>query len=225
MVWNALNLVIAGCALGAVSERRELRKAQRLDIDRRGMLISGGVEVPVLIEDVSSGGARVRTLDGELPMRREGETIGTLTVDEVRSEVPVRSVSVIIRRIAADGGEDVYGLQFIQMTPTQMRLVADLMYGNFLVIDELRKSRRKQKSIFGGTLQFLIWSLTYSLRAFGVAIRTGTRKAGLSAKPEKTAKPAPAEPAQAAAPAAPPPPAASPPAEAAEQGSQRENAA
>jgi cellulose synthase (UDP-forming) len=189
MVWNALNLVIAAVALGAVSERRELRRAQRLDIERRGILIAGGVEVPVIIEDVSSGGARVRTLDGELPTRREGETIGTLVVDQVRDDVPVRSLSVIMRRIEADGAEDVYGLQFIQLTPTQMRLVADLMYGNFMVIEQLREARRRQKSVLGGTLQFVIWSVQYSLRAFGVAIRTTGRKAQPAQRPAAARKP------------------------------------
>jgi cellulose synthase (UDP-forming) len=203
MVWNALNLVIAAVALGAVSERRELRRTQRLDIERRGILIAGGVEVPVIVEDVSSGGARVRTLDGELPTRREGETIGTLVVDQVRDDVPVRSLSVIMRRIEADGAEDVYGLQFIQLTPTQMRLVADLMYGNFMVIEQLREARRRQKSIFGGTLQFVIWSVRYTLRAFGVAIRSTGRKEKPAARPaprKPEAPPAAAEPAAVAPP-------------------------
>jgi cellulose synthase (UDP-forming) len=130
----------------------------------------------VIIEDVSSGGARVRTLDGELPARREGETLGTLVVDQVREDTPVRSLSVIMRRIEADGADDVYGLQFIQLTPTQMRLVAELMYGNFMIIDQLRKSRQRHKSILAGTIQFFLWSVQYSLRAFGVAIRTTGRK-------------------------------------------------
>jgi cellulose synthase (UDP-forming) len=185
MVWNAINLAIAGVALGAVSERRELRRAQRLDIERHGILISGGVEVPVIIEDVSSGGARVRTLDGELPSRREGETIGTLVVDHVQNDVSVRSLSVIMRRSDADGADDVYGLQFIQMTPIQMRLVADLMYGSFMLLDQMRRARRKQKSIVGGTVQFLAWSLKYSMRAFGFAVRSSGRKAAAPARPRR----------------------------------------
>jgi len=165
VTWNAVNLVIAGAALGVVAERRELRRAQRLDIQRRGLLISGGNEVAVIIEDVSRGGARVRTIDGGLPVRREGETIGTLVVDQVLGDVPVRSLTVVIRRIDAEGADDLYGVQFAQVTQSQMRLVADLMYGDFMVLDQHRRARRKQKNIFFGTLQFAAWGVRYSVRA------------------------------------------------------------
>jgi cellulose synthase (UDP-forming) len=171
MIWNGLNLVIAGAALGVVAERRELRRAQRLDIQRRGLLISGGSEVPVIIEDVSRGGARVRTVDGGLPVRREGETIGTLVVDQVSGGLTVRSLSVVVRRIDADSCNDLYGLQFTQTSPVQMRLIADLMYGDFMVLDQHRQSRRKQKNVFSGTLLFVAWGLRYSLRACGIALK------------------------------------------------------
>jgi cellulose synthase (UDP-forming) len=189
MTWNALNLVITGAALGVVSERRELRRAQRLDIKRCGLLISGGSEVPIIIEDVSRGGARVRTIDGGLPVRREGETIGTMVVDQVFGDVPVRSVSVMIRRIDADGGADLYGLQFVQTSPAQMRLVADLMYGDFMVLDQNRESRRKQKSVFFGTLQFVFWGIRYSLRACGFALRPRKK---IAKGADKRPQPAPA---------------------------------
>jgi cellulose synthase (UDP-forming) len=177
MAWNGLNLIITGAALGVVSERRELRRAQRLDVRRCGLLISGNDEVPVFIEDVSRGGARVRTIDGGILVRREGETTGTLVVDQLYGEMAVRSISVIIRRIDAEPGADLYGLQFFQTSPAQMRLVADLMYGDFRVLDQHREGRRKQKNIFLGTLQFAGWGLRYSLRACGFALRPRKRPA------------------------------------------------
>jgi cellulose synthase (UDP-forming) len=185
MGWNALNLIITGAALGVVSERRELRRAQRLDVRRCGLLISGSSEVPVIIEDVSRGGARVRTIDGGLPVRREGETIGTLVVDQVYGEMAVRSVAVMIRRIDAEQGDDLYGLQFIQTSPAQMRLVADLMYGDFMVLDQHREGRRKQKNIFLGTVQFAGWGLRYSLRACGFVLKPRKKPAkGDGARPQ-----------------------------------------
>jgi cellulose synthase (UDP-forming) len=171
MAWNVWNLVIVGAALGVVSERRELRRAQRLDIQRHGLLISGGSEAQVVIEDVSRGGARVRTLDGGLPVRREGETVGTLVVDQVLGGAPVRTLNVVVRRIDTDGADDLYGLQFTQTTPVQMRLVADLMYGDFMVLDEHRQARRKHKNLVSGTGQFVGWGVRYSLRAFSLFLR------------------------------------------------------
>jgi cellulose synthase (UDP-forming) len=185
MAWNGVNLVIAGAALGAVSERRVLRHFQRIDVRRHGILISGNAEVPVIIEDVSTGGARVRTIDGALTLQRDGETLGTLVVDQVRSEISVRSLSAVIRRADAQTSGDLYGLQFIQVTPMQMMLVADLMYGDFMVLDELRRARRQSKGIFGGSLQFLAWSLRYSLGSFGFALRAGKRPAPAPIKPRR----------------------------------------
>ncbi len=179
LVWNTLNLGVAGAALGAVSERRELRRHQRLAVERQGVLIANGIEVPVIIEDVSTGGARVRTVDGLLPLN-EGETLGTLVVDHPQTDVPVNSLSALIRRVDLAGAEDLYGLQFIQVSPLQMRLVADLMYGDFMVLDRARKARRQHKSLGSGTLQFMAWSLQYSLRACGFALlRPGRRKSAM----------------------------------------------
>ena len=164
MVWNGLNLSIAGAALGAVTERRELRRNQRLTIERHGTLMANNCEVPVLIEDVSVGGARVRAIENSFTFK-EGETLGTLVVNQLRTDVPVRSISAVIRRIAVAGADDLFGLQFIQVSPVQMRLVADLMYGDFMVLDRSRQARRKHKGIGAGTFQFLAWSLHYSMRA------------------------------------------------------------
>ncbi len=201
LVWNTFNLAIAGAALGAVTERRELRRNQRLDIERQGLLIANGAEVPVVIEDVSTGGARVRTIEGIIPVR-ENETLGTLIVDQLRSDVPVRSLSVIIRRMNASGADDLYGLQFFQVSPVQMRLVADLMYGDFMVLDRSRQARQKHKGVLSGSLQFLSWSLTYSARACGFGIKR------LLGRPTSTplARPAPAAAATAAASATATPP-------------------
>ncbi len=175
MIWNTLNLVIAGAALGAVTERRELRRNQRLSVERQGVLVVGDVEVPVMIEDVSTGGARVRAFDGVVPMR-ENETFGTLRVEKTRTEVSVHSLSALVRRINMSDADDLYGLQFVQVSPVQMRLVADLMYGDFMVLDRERRARRSHKSLGSGTVQFLAWSLHYSLRALGFAVRPGRRK-------------------------------------------------
>lgn len=194
LIWNGLNLVIAGASLGAVSERRELRGAQRLDISRRGVLICGD-ELPVVIEDVSTTGARVRALDGSLPQRREGEMIGTLVVDHYRPDLSVRSLSVMIKRIEVDGAEDLYGLKFIQVSPAQMRLVAELMYGDFRVLEQFLKSRRKHKGLPAGSLRMLKWSARYTLRALGLSLKTARAKDAKMRQPRTLAPPPPPRPA------------------------------
>lgn len=59
--WNLLNLIIAGCALGVVSERGQKRAfSHRVKVSRRCQFQIGSDWYPGTIEDVSDQGARVR---------------------------------------------------------------------------------------------------------------------------------------------------------------------
>ena len=58
--WNLLNLIIAGCALGVVSERSERAASRRVTVKRRCTFIVDGREYPSTLENVSANGARVQ---------------------------------------------------------------------------------------------------------------------------------------------------------------------
>ena len=60
--WNILNLLMVGCALGVVSERRNPQSTHRVTISRRCDFVHDGEVVPGTIEDVSLGGARIRVV-------------------------------------------------------------------------------------------------------------------------------------------------------------------
>ena len=60
--WNLLNLLMVGCALGVVSERRNPQSTHRVTISRRCDFVHDGEVVPGTIEDVSLGGARIRVV-------------------------------------------------------------------------------------------------------------------------------------------------------------------
>lgn len=62
-LWNLFNTVMAGLALGVVSERRERRKIQRLATNRSGELVIDEARLPILVNDASIGGLKVQ-LDG-----------------------------------------------------------------------------------------------------------------------------------------------------------------
>ncbi len=169
-LWNTFNLVIAGVALGVVAERPERRRSQRLDVVRKAELVVGDTVLPVVIEDISIGGVRLRPL-GHAPagLDLRGAT-GTLLMALDRDQAPTR-VTVTARRIGADDGGAFWGMQFKQLTSTGYLAVADVMYGHASVLDRFRERRRSGKSLVAGSLQFLGWAFAQSGRAMRMAAR------------------------------------------------------
>jgi cellulose synthase (UDP-forming) len=169
-LWNTFNLVIAGVALGVVAERPERRRAQRLDVARKAELVVGDAVMPVVIEDISIGGVRLRPI-GVVPagLRLAGAT-GTLIVETARREAPAH-VTVTTRRLGADEGGAFWGMQFKQLTSEGYRAVADVMYGHASVLDRFRERRRSGKSLFAGSLQFLGLAFAQTGRAVKLAAR------------------------------------------------------
>lgn len=168
-LWNTFNLVIAGVALGVVAEKPERRRAQRLDVARKAELVVGDAVLPVVIEDISIGGVRLRPL-GHLPagLRIAGST-GTLIFEKLDGDTA--RITVTARRVATDEAGVFWGMQFKQLTSACYLAVADVMYAQASVLDRFRERRRSGKSLVAGSLQFLGWSFAQSGRAVRLAAR------------------------------------------------------
>ena len=170
-LWNTFNLVIAGVALGVVAERPERRRSQRLDVGRKAELVAGDHAVPVVIEDISIGGVRLRPLGSVPAGLRLAETAATLLVEIAAGRPPV-SIAVAARRLGADDAGPVWGFQFRRLTSAGYLAVADVMYGQASVLDRFRERRRSGKSLFAGSLQFVGWAVAQSGRALHLATRS-----------------------------------------------------
>jgi len=161
--WNLMNLIVAGAALGVVTERMERRQAPRLPSLRKGEICVAGTTVPVVIDDVSLGGAKVSVL-GRLPeaMDREDARLLVSSLDGTRE---LGSLPVAIKSFA--GGEDGLGLGLrFKAKVSHYRLIADLMLADLQPVRDLPERRRRMRGIVGGSLGFVGWSLAYPLRAF-----------------------------------------------------------
>ena len=102
-IWNTFNLVIAGVALGVAAERPERRRAQRLDVARKAELVIGDAVVPVVVEDVSIGGVRLRPLGAPLAGLRPQGATATLILAGTERHPPTR-LTVAVRRVGTDAG-------------------------------------------------------------------------------------------------------------------------
>ncbi|PPD43936.1 MAG: cellulose synthase catalytic subunit (UDP-forming) [Methylocystis sp.] len=165
-IWNTFNLIMAGVALGAVSERKQPDRHPRLTIKRNGWLDFSDQRVAVEIVNVSAGGCAVRLLEEMPPMLLEAEdTRARLTIEPIGDLVGKRSLPLIFRRSPISGGDDLYGCEFDTMQPEEYFVLADLMYGDSDALPRFLASRRKHKSVWAGTGQFIFWGIVEPIRA------------------------------------------------------------
>jgi cellulose synthase (UDP-forming) len=168
---------MAGVALGAVSERKQADRHPRLTIDRKGWLDFGAQRVAVDVVNVSAGGCAVRLLEDMPPMLLETEeTRARLTIEAVGAFVEERSLPLVFRRAARAGDDRVFGCEFGTMQAEEYFVLADLMYGDPEALPRFLLNRRKHKSVWAGTGQFVWWGLVEPLRAFAYYFKA-TREA------------------------------------------------
>ncbi|MBU6525611.1 UDP-forming cellulose synthase catalytic subunit [Methylocystis sp. MJC1] len=173
-LWNTFNLIMAGVALGVVSERKQRDRHPRLTIKRKGWLVFGAQRVAVEIINVSVGGCGVRLLEEMPPMLLEHEdTRMRLVVETIGGIVGERSLRLIFRRAPTTlGGAEFFGCEFDTMQSEEYVVLADLMYGDPEALPRFLQSRRKHKSLWTGTGQFIWWGVVEPIRAFAYLRKT-----------------------------------------------------
>ncbi|HEV7328216.1 MAG TPA: UDP-forming cellulose synthase catalytic subunit [Bosea sp. (in: a-proteobacteria)] len=152
-LWNILNLLMAGCALGVVSERPEGRGARRFPVKRRGEISIDGRTAPVITENVSVDGVAIRVLSkgfDKLPVNSMGEITVETSIAMPKGALPVRVV-----RIAADDKGLVLGCRYEPSEPLHSRIIADLAFSDAAVWSNFQKARRQNMGVIYGTLRFL----------------------------------------------------------------------
>lgn len=151
--WNLLNLVLAGCALGVVSERRERAATQRVQVRRRCELGQGDTWVPATIEDVSVNGCRVQA---------HGKAVESfLTQGHANLRfVPLSGgqpavLPIEVKNSERQGEVLALGCRYVRSCPDHHRYVADLIFANADQWTQFQLARRRNPGVVMGTLWFL----------------------------------------------------------------------
>lgn len=160
-IWNLLNLVIAGAALGVISERRERRAAPRIPCLRGAELVVDHVPYQVLIEDVSIGGAKAIVV-GEMPQLKGSQKL-RLRFDGTGSETSYTLPATVLS-VTSSNDRPTIGLAFDDKTAS-FPGIADLMLADMDVLKRQRDLRRRQRGTLPGALTFLGWSVVHPFRA------------------------------------------------------------
>jgi cellulose synthase (UDP-forming) len=163
--WNVLNLIIAGCALGVVSERATRRQSHRVLVDRPCKFLMGDKMVEGVVRDVSVGGANLRLSQSSLPGMKRG-ALGTLEFKPL-SDLPVNQLPLEIRKMTMDEKGVLIGCRFLTETPEHHRLIADLAFANADQWSDFQKRRHQDIGILRGTLWFFTMSLYQTGRGLG----------------------------------------------------------
>jgi cellulose synthase (UDP-forming) len=165
-LWNTFSMIMAGVGLGAVSERKQPDRHPRLTIDRTGVLDVKGVRARCKIVNVSAGGCALHFEDDPPRGLFEGEGPGArLIVDPVGDMAGDASLPLVLLRNET-GDRKLHAFEFETMHPHEYFVLADLMYGDSDALPRFLQSRRKHKSIWVGTGQFIWWGIVEPIRAF-----------------------------------------------------------
>ncbi|MBB3809630.1 UDP-forming cellulose synthase catalytic subunit [Pseudochelatococcus contaminans] len=163
--WNVLNLVIAGGALGVVSERRNLRRTHRVNIERRcEITLESGTAYAGTIEDVSIGGSSIRIAGAKLKDVPKGSMISVsfeMSDHKVSGPLPM-----IVRGGRQVDGVVHIGCEFNVTQTSQYFLISDLVFANSDKWQKFQNSRAVDIGLLRGTLWFIRIALYQTGRGF-----------------------------------------------------------
>jgi cellulose synthase (UDP-forming) len=174
--WNIFNLILAGCALGVVSERREVRSSRRVNVERRCEVRGAdGNWAKGVIVNVSSGGLAMRLPGGPLGLARGASTLIRFTP---QSDTGGNEMLVAVRSTGSEDKGAVLGCRFTPQRGQDYRLIADLLYANSATWLQRQQSRQVNIGILRGTVRFLGVALYQTGRGLGYLLRFGSKRSG-----------------------------------------------
>ncbi|MGV8953096.1 MAG: UDP-forming cellulose synthase catalytic subunit [Cypionkella sp.] len=169
--WNIFNLILAGCALGVVSERREARSSRRINVERRCEVRDAeGKWIKGTIVNVSSGGIGLQIPAGATGLGRGAPATVRFTP---LSDIGANELSLFIRSATVEGKGVSLGCRYMAESGKDYRLIADLLYANSDYWQQRQRSRQINIGILRGTVQFLGIALYQTGRGLGYLLRFG----------------------------------------------------
>ena len=181
--WNLLNLILAGCALGVVSERGERQSSRRVPVRRRCEVLTNEGAYPATIENVSANGAGIRLFESSADVSR-------LEVIKVRIETstPIAADPILpcmVRHVTQGDGGAFIGVRYQATTAAHFQVIADLLFANSDQWSAMQSARRVNPGLLRGTIWFNTLALREIWRGLSYLVRSGRggRPAALEGQP------------------------------------------
>ena len=165
--WNWMNLMIAGCALGVVTERSQDLAGIELPLKTNVELQFGETILRGAVTEASAQGAKLVLPQGSARALRKGE-YGRLQLLSVSSNLLITSLPVSI--LGSGAGEDgAIALRF-DPEPHHFPVIAELLMNDMSIVREQRAMRQRPKSLITGSIRILRWAIACPLAAIGVGL-------------------------------------------------------
>ncbi|MBF9196242.1 UDP-forming cellulose synthase catalytic subunit [Microvirga terrestris] len=177
--WNILNLIIAGCALGVVSERATRRLSHRVRVERPCRFVMGGEVIDAVLRDVSVGGARVHVPPSVEPRLKKGAA-GTIEFQPF-ANLPIQHLPVEIRKVGMDDDGLLLGCRFMIEKAEHRKMIADLVFANADQWSDFQRNRHYDIGVLRGTLWFFMVAFYQTGR--GLSYFLGLQRIGSSSPP------------------------------------------
>lgn len=165
--WNLINLVIAGAALGIVTEQPSDVQGISLPSDKKAALEVGSQLVPVTIRQISAQKAVVEMGRNPGAHIRPGD-YGRLALVNPEPGLVVTSVPVFVGRpVGLD--QKSYAIEF-DADPQHFEVIARLMLNDLDLPRKLARARQHRRSYLPALLALLKWSVLCPLIAVSTAL-------------------------------------------------------
>lgn len=181
--WNLLNIIIAGCALGVVSELGQVRPTRRVQVSRRCEIGIGDNWFSGTVEDVSVNGCAAQVYVDQFAELRPG--LRAILRFQPYGREGLHDLPFEIRNLEFEGSIAKIGCQYLPQEADHHRLVADLIFANSAQWTQFQNDRRRNPGIFLGTLWFLKLSIYETGRGLGYLFRSMRSEPIVSQEPVK----------------------------------------
>ncbi|WP_312795889.1 UDP-forming cellulose synthase catalytic subunit [Tianweitania sp.] len=175
--WNLLNLIMAGAALGVVSERGERQITRRIKVSRRCEFQFGDNWLPGTIEDVSVYGVRIVLYGHEASAAKVNDLSGVRFKTYFDQQPHILPMN--IRNVQTLGETTAIGCLFAPQEPLHQKLISDLVFADSSQWTQFQLSRRGNPGLLKGSVRF-----------FGLALFQTYRGLVYLARSARPAKPA-----------------------------------
>ncbi|HEV7415302.1 MAG TPA: glycosyltransferase family 2 protein, partial [Tianweitania sediminis] len=168
--WNLLNLIMAGAALGVVSERGEKQITRRIKVSRRCDFQMGDRWLPGTIEDVNVYGARIVLYGHDASAAKISDVSGVRFKTYFDAEQHVLPMTV--RNVRTLGETTAVGCLFSPAAPMHQKLIADLVFADSSQWTQFQMSRRGNPGLVRGSIRFFGLALFQTYRGLVYLFRS-----------------------------------------------------
>lgn len=167
--WNVLNLVIAGAALGIVTEQPTDSADQGISLPtvKRAELQVDGQLLPVTVRQISSARAVVELQRGKNAPIRQGD-FGRLAVVGHDPDLLVPSIPMHVGKMI-DINRNRFEIDLVA-EPQHYGAIASLMLSDLDVPRKIRSERQNRRMYFTSLLTLLKWSIVCPIAAISTAL-------------------------------------------------------